>query len=55
MPQRALVAANLWYAGDGRDLPLNLSEICLASAMEVADAIVRESPIAAGAQPVSAG
>jgi len=32
-------AANLYFAGDSRDLPLNLSQIVLASAIEVADAI----------------
>lgn len=41
MPLRSSVAENLWYAGDGRDLPYNLSEISLASAVEVADALPR--------------
>ena len=38
-PLRSSTASNLYFAGDGRDLPYNLSEVSLASAMEVADAI----------------
>jgi phytoene dehydrogenase-like protein len=44
VPLRSGVAANLYFAGDARDLPYNLTEICLASAMEVADAILGEVP-----------
>jgi 15-cis-phytoene desaturase len=45
MPARASAAANLYFAGDARDLPYNLSEISLASAMEVADLIAQEAPV----------
>lgn len=45
VPLRSTTAANLYFAGDGRDLPLNLSELCLASAMEAADAITRDLPV----------
>jgi phytoene dehydrogenase-like protein len=40
VPLRAASASNLYFAGDGRDLPYHLSENCLVSAMQVADAIV---------------
>lgn len=40
VPLRPASAANLYFAGDARDLPYNLSLIVLASALEVADAIV---------------
>ena len=46
VPLRAASVDNLYFAGDGRDLPYNLTEICLGSAVEVADAI----PAGAGAQ-----
>ncbi len=39
VPLRSSAATNLYFAGDARDVPLNLSQIVLASAMEVADAI----------------
>jgi phytoene dehydrogenase-like protein len=39
VPLRSSSASNLFFAGDARDLPLNLSQIVLASALEVADAI----------------
>lgn len=39
VPLRAASASNLYFAGDARDVPLNLSQIVLASAIEVADAI----------------
>jgi phytoene dehydrogenase-like protein len=39
VPMRASSAANLYFAGDGRDLGYNLTDICFASAMEVADAV----------------
>jgi 15-cis-phytoene desaturase len=39
-PLRADSASNLYFAGDARDLPYNLTDICLASAMEASDAIV---------------
>ena len=42
VPARSAAARNLYFAGDGRDLPYNLTEISLASAMEVADLIGRE-------------
>ena len=45
VPLRSTTAANLYFAGDARDLPLNLSELCLASAMEAADAITRDLPV----------
>ena len=46
VPLRSSSTANLYFAGDGRDLPLNLSELCLASAMEAADSIARDLPAA---------
>lgn len=49
MPRRAHSATNLYFSCDARDLPYNLTDICLASAMDVSDAIVRE--VAAG-EPV---
>lgn len=42
VPLRARSAPNLYFAGDGRDLPLNLSEIVFASAIEAADAITTD-------------
>jgi phytoene dehydrogenase-like protein len=39
VPLRSRVAPNLYFANDARDIALNLSEISLASAVEVADAI----------------
>jgi phytoene dehydrogenase-like protein len=39
---RSAVAGNLYFAGDGRDLPYTLGEIVLASAMQVTDAIVAD-------------
>ncbi|MBI5285909.1 MAG: NAD(P)/FAD-dependent oxidoreductase [Chloroflexi bacterium] len=52
VPLRASAASNLYFAGDARDLPYNLTQIVLASAMEVASAIVSTpaaAPVAAGA------
>ena len=46
MPARSASAENLYFAGDGRDLPYNLTEISLASALEVADLIGRRTPVA---------
>ena len=46
VPLRSSSAANLYFAGDARDLPLNLSEVIFASSMEVADALA--SPSAPG-------
>ena len=48
VPLRSSAAPNLYFAGDGRDLPLNLSEICFVSAMEVADALASLAPAAVG-------
>jgi len=39
VPLRSQAAANLYYAGDARDLPGNLTEVCFASALEAADAV----------------
>ena len=43
VPLRAASVANLYFAGDSRDIPYDLSLIVLAAAMEVADAIVAAS------------
>lgn len=40
VPLRAATAANLYFANDARDIDRNLSQVCLAAALEVADAIV---------------
>jgi len=37
------VAENLYFAGEGRDLPYALAEVALASSLQVADAIVSTS------------
>jgi hypothetical protein len=42
LPLRSKSAANLYFAGDGRDLPYTLGEIVLASALEASDAIVSD-------------
>jgi len=49
VPLQTAAASNLYFAGDSRDIPYNLSQIVLASAMEVADAIVSTlaAPVAA--------
>jgi len=39
LPLRAESVENLYFAGDSRDVPYNLTLACLLSAMEVADAI----------------
>ena len=52
VPLRATAASNLYFAGDARDIPYNLSQIVLASAMEAADAIM--STPAATPAPVPA-
>jgi hypothetical protein len=39
VPLRPASASNLYFAGDSRDIPYDLSLIVLASAMEVTDAI----------------
>ena len=44
VPARSQTAENLYYAGDARDLPYNLTEICLASALEVADLVTQRTP-----------
>ncbi len=46
VPLRTAAASNLYFAGDARDIPYNLTQIVLASAMEVADAIA-STPAAA--------
>ena len=46
VPARSASTENLYFAGDGRDLPYNLTEISLASALEVADLIGQERPAA---------
>jgi phytoene dehydrogenase-like protein len=51
VPLRSSTAANLYFAGDARDLPYNLTEICLASAIEVADTIAA-TPAAARSREV---
>jgi phytoene dehydrogenase-like protein len=50
---RSSSATNLYFAGDARDLPYNLSEISLASAMEVAYLIAKEARV--GKEPVTVG
>lgn len=40
VPLRPSSASNLYFAGDARDIPYDLSLIVLASAIEVADAVV---------------
>ncbi|HYM15236.1 MAG TPA: FAD-dependent oxidoreductase [Dehalococcoidia bacterium] len=40
VPQRSSSAENLYFAGDARDLPYNIGELSLASALDVAGAIV---------------
>ena len=37
------MAENLYFAGEGRDLPYMLAEVALASSRQVADAIVSAS------------
>jgi phytoene dehydrogenase-like protein len=39
LPLRSAAAANLYFAGDARDIEGNLTEICLKSALEVAGAL----------------
>ncbi len=39
VPLRSATASNLYFAGDARDLPYNLTEVALMSAMEVADVL----------------
>lgn len=55
VPLRAGCASNLYFAGDGRDLPYNLTEICLASAMEAADAVFAGSGAREAAVAIQAG
>jgi phytoene dehydrogenase-like protein len=54
MPLRSSTASNLYFAGDGRDLPYNLSEVSLASAMEVADAVGATPAAQRAAEPIVA-
>jgi phytoene dehydrogenase-like protein len=46
VPLRAASVANLLFAGDGRDLPYALATTSLASAIEVADAVLAEAETA---------
>ncbi len=39
VPMQSSTVANLYFAGDARDVPFNLTLACIVSAMEVADAI----------------
>ncbi len=50
LPLRSPAANNLYYANDARDLPNTLAGISLAAAMEVADAIGRQSFVPASAE-----
>jgi 15-cis-phytoene desaturase len=50
VPLRAAAVDNLYFAGDARDIPHDLSLIVLAAAMEVTDAI---TSVAAPARPVA--
>lgn len=43
VPARSSTAKNLYFAGDARDLPYNLTETCLASALEIAGLLARET------------
>jgi phytoene dehydrogenase-like protein len=47
VPLQASSAPNLYFANDARDLDRNLSQVCLSAALEVADAILSRSPVAA--------
>lgn len=42
IPARPASTPNLYFAGDARDLPYNLAENSLASALEVADLLLSE-------------
>ncbi|MCH7811199.1 MAG: FAD-dependent oxidoreductase [Chloroflexi bacterium] len=42
VPAKAQTTANLFFAGDARDLPYNLTDISLASALQVADLVERQ-------------
>jgi len=44
LPLRSRAAANLYFAGDARDIEGNLTEICLRSALEAADAAAAAVP-----------
>ena len=43
MPLRSSSAANLYFAGDARDIEGNLTEICLKSAIEVTGAVAQHA------------
>ncbi len=47
VPQRSSAAPNLYFAGDARDLPYNIGELALASALDVAGAIASATDLAA--------
>ncbi|MDP3768918.1 MAG: FAD-dependent oxidoreductase, partial [Dehalococcoidia bacterium] len=51
VPARSGAASNVYFAGDARDLPYNLTETSLASALEIADLIGSEAP--ARAEPAA--
>jgi phytoene dehydrogenase-like protein len=53
VPLRAAAAPNLYFAGDARDLPYNLTQVVLASAIEVVDTIAAApAPVLAPAAAV---
>lgn len=54
VPARSSVCRNLYFAGDARDFPYQLSETCLASALQVADLLLAEAR-AAVATPAAVG
>lgn len=54
VPLRSAAAGNLYFAGDARDLPYNLAETSLRSALEVADALADKPLIAVKAESLSA-
>ena len=45
VPVRSQTVRNLLFAGNARDLPYNLTDISLASALEVAELVERKLPI----------
>ena len=55
VPLRAATVDNLYFAGDSRDIPHDLSLITLSAAMEVADAIAAAPTVAPRALSAAAG
>jgi phytoene dehydrogenase-like protein len=53
VPLRATSASNLYFNGDARDLPHNLSELWINGAMEIADALVGAVPAARAGVPAA--